>query len=501
MRVRVYRFGLTAIVSVFVVASVWANTPLDTAFTYQGELRQGGLPADTTADFEFTLWDDAQMGMQVGAGVYLGNVPVAQGRFTVTLDFGSAAFAGAERWLEVAVRAPHDPTGTLPMTTLSPRQKLTATPYATFALRNWGLAGNAGTDPVTDFIGTTDEQPLVFKVNGEEVLRIAPPGDAKTCGTPPVIWWPWNVSFPLWWFGGPCGVVIAGGGSWWLPNQAFDDFGTISGGEGNTVGINDGLETNEPYATVGGGGGNTASGPYSVVGGGGGNVASGVLSAIGGGEVNTASGDWATVAGGLNNQADGTWAMIPGGESNRALGQCSFAAGLMAHALHAGSFAWADSTGAGCATDAPDQFRVQAAGGVGINVGPGIVGRPLQVGSASNPGSTGVVRLGHCNAAGTRWREWDLGTGDGALFSDVDWFGIADCGTPIMVIKADTPDPNEDCVGFGTLDPKRIVHIKDVLRLEPRTGAPPAAAEGDLYVDGNTHHIYCYLGGAWKQLD
>lgn len=37
---------------------------------------------------------------------------------------------------------------------------------------SWSLAGNAGTIPGTDFIGTTDNVDLVFKVNNTEVLRI-----------------------------------------------------------------------------------------------------------------------------------------------------------------------------------------------------------------------------------------------------------------------------------------------------------------------------------------
>ena len=32
----------------------------------------------------------------------------------------------------------------------------------------WSLTGNAGTDPTTNFIGTTDAQPLVFKVNNQK---------------------------------------------------------------------------------------------------------------------------------------------------------------------------------------------------------------------------------------------------------------------------------------------------------------------------------------------
>jgi hypothetical protein len=38
----------------------------------------------------------------------------------------------------------------------------------------WELTGNSGTNPATDFLGTTDSQPLVIKTSGAEVLRINP---------------------------------------------------------------------------------------------------------------------------------------------------------------------------------------------------------------------------------------------------------------------------------------------------------------------------------------
>ena len=41
----------------------------------------------------------------------------------------------------------------------------------------WGLQGNAGTNPATDFIGTTDAQPLIFKSNGVERARILQNGN------------------------------------------------------------------------------------------------------------------------------------------------------------------------------------------------------------------------------------------------------------------------------------------------------------------------------------
>ncbi|MCS3868682.1 hypothetical protein J3D55_001598 [Chryseobacterium ginsenosidimutans] len=40
----------------------------------------------------------------------------------------------------------------------------------------WNLTGNAGTNPPTNFLGTLDNQPLVFKTNNVEKMRINPDG-------------------------------------------------------------------------------------------------------------------------------------------------------------------------------------------------------------------------------------------------------------------------------------------------------------------------------------
>ena len=56
-------------------------------------------------------------------------------------------------------------------------------------------------------------------------------------------------------------------------------------------------------------------------------------------------------------------------------------------------------------------------------------------------------------------------------------------------------------IGIGTTNPQRALHVNDVIRLEPRLTAPLSPAEGDIYVNSNDHHIYCRLGGIWKQLD
>ncbi|WP_255813600.1 cell wall anchor protein [Chryseobacterium sp. MA9] len=46
----------------------------------------------------------------------------------------------------------------------------------TFA-QSWNITGNSGTNPSNNFIGTTDNQPLVLKSNSIEVVRIKPNGN------------------------------------------------------------------------------------------------------------------------------------------------------------------------------------------------------------------------------------------------------------------------------------------------------------------------------------
>jgi hypothetical protein len=126
---------------------VFAGTPVSSAFTYQGQLNLAGLPVDATADFEMTLWDDESGGQMISSAVTVTDILIADGLFTVEIDFGADAFNGEARWLEIDVRSP---SGAGSYTTLSPRQPLTATPYA---LQTRGLfvdeAGNVG-------IGTTE---------------------------------------------------------------------------------------------------------------------------------------------------------------------------------------------------------------------------------------------------------------------------------------------------------------------------------------------------------
>lgn len=101
---------------------------IDSSLTYQGALDDGGQPANGSYDLQFTLQDSG--GATIGSVLLRDNVSVAGGVFTVELDFGNTAFTGPDRFLQVGVR-PGTSTGAF--TALSPRSKVTPTPYAQVA--------------------------------------------------------------------------------------------------------------------------------------------------------------------------------------------------------------------------------------------------------------------------------------------------------------------------------------------------------------------------------
>jgi len=116
-------------------SSTGTQAALGTAFTYQGELRAATAPVSGTCDFQFSLWDALSSGAQVGSPQTVNGVSVVNGRFAVQLDFGSSAFSGDARWLQIAVQCSGDTT----FTPLSPRQPLTPAPYALYSPHSsWG---------------------------------------------------------------------------------------------------------------------------------------------------------------------------------------------------------------------------------------------------------------------------------------------------------------------------------------------------------------------------
>ncbi len=115
----------------------WAQSA-GSAFTYQGQLREGGAPADGSYDFRLTLYDSLHS--IVGGPISFEDHIVEKGLFSLILDFGVAVLDGDARYLEVAVR-PGESGGSF--TVLSPMQELTPAPYASMALQTVGLDGHS----------------------------------------------------------------------------------------------------------------------------------------------------------------------------------------------------------------------------------------------------------------------------------------------------------------------------------------------------------------------
>jgi hypothetical protein len=297
------------------------QAPLGAGFTYQGQLKNAAGPVNGTCDLQFTLWDAAGSGSPPTGGTIFGieNLPavtVTNGLFTVTLNggnvFGSNAFTGEARWLQIELRCP---AGSGVWATLSPRQPVTPAPMA-LSLPGLYTQQNATSPNI---------------IGGYAGNSVAP---------------------------GAVGGAIGGGGLFGWENKV-GQYGTVSGGSGNSA--------MGSYATAGGGHINTANSNYATVGGGENNYAAGAYAVVSGGSSNSAGGFAAAVGGGWGNSAPGQNATAPGGSGNLAQGGSSFAAGNRAKAWNDGAFVWADSIDADFGSTDINQFLVRASGGVGIN--------------------------------------------------------------------------------------------------------------------------------------
>lgn len=332
---------------------------LNTAFTYQGKLNDGAGPATGNYDFRFRVAADSA-GNNLVAGPLLTNaVAVNNGLFTLTLDFGAGLFTGSNYWLQVDVKTNGAASyATLvPLQALTPTpyaifangasnlfgevgaaqlsgtiaspqlagiysnplnfnnagnqfsgtfngdgvalSNLNAVLLGGLASSNfWKTAGNTGTAPNANFLGTTDNQPLEFRVDGQRVLRLTP----NSNGGPNLLGGSIaNVIAP-----GVVGGVIVGGGSinyFGSPytNSIASDFDFVGGGALNSIG------TNSPFAIIVGGFANQigANDSYPFIGGGTGN------------QIDDSS-DYSTISGGMGNQIDSSgFSTISGGFVNQ----------------------------------------------------------------------------------------------------------------------------------------------------------------------------------------
>ncbi|HTH51128.1 MAG TPA: hypothetical protein VL501_04300 [Pyrinomonadaceae bacterium] len=173
--------SLTILFLVLFISAVDAQT---TAFSYQGRLTEAGSPVTGTRFFRFTLYDEN--GVPVPGATVDQTIIVTSGLFNATLDFGSAAFPGADRTLQIAVKT----NAGDPFTTLSPRQAITSSPYAIRAKDtkqlngldasryvqqdvggNVSIAGNLTVNGVASY-DTVNAQ-FQYNLNGDRILSNA----------------------------------------------------------------------------------------------------------------------------------------------------------------------------------------------------------------------------------------------------------------------------------------------------------------------------------------
>ena len=326
--------------------------PMGSAFTYQGRLNSsGGQARDGIYDFRFTLYNAATAGSVVGVADDVSAVPVTNGLFTVQIDFSTSPFVGEVCWLQLQVNT----NAAVPLITLNPRQRLTPTPQAIYAdtasyaynagfaatasgvtpnavgplglaneavtsakiadetidaddlnpslLRGtfWRLTGNDSTTPGINFLGTTDNQAVEFRVNNRRMLRLEPAfnvigGQDENRVTA-------GVSL----------ATIAGGEE----NVVSANFGVISGGSANRI------SSSAISGVIAGGEGNEVLAAGATISGGRMNViqTNAFEASVGGGAHNAIESDanYASINGGYAGQIgrESSRAVISGGEHNK----------------------------------------------------------------------------------------------------------------------------------------------------------------------------------------
>ena len=143
MRESFFKYSLLCICAAALV--VGPTTTLaqtnQTAMTYNGRLADGTNASNGWFDFRVGLYTNANGGAALGDGIqsFL-RVPVINGSFTITPDFGANVFSGSPFWLELAVRTNGSPT----FAVMQPRYAIRPVPVAQFAMSPAGPQGAVG---------------------------------------------------------------------------------------------------------------------------------------------------------------------------------------------------------------------------------------------------------------------------------------------------------------------------------------------------------------------
>ncbi len=186
--------------------SINAQSGSPAIVSYQGKVTVGGAPYTGGGYFKFavvsqagnvTYWSNDGSSWAGGEPINAVPLPVSGGLFNgllgdtslsgMTQPLSASAFDGTDRYLRVWFS-----DDGASFTRLTPDWRIAAVPYAlqaeeannadtldgqhagAFAAAGtaWSLTGNAGANPATNFLGTTDNQDLAFRTNNTERMRL-----------------------------------------------------------------------------------------------------------------------------------------------------------------------------------------------------------------------------------------------------------------------------------------------------------------------------------------
>lgn len=122
-----------------------------TAFTYQGEIKNGAQLASGLHDFHCRLFNAQTNGVQIGSTICVNNVTVTDGNFAITIDFGQQFISPDPRFLELEARRDTglDCSNATGFTVTGPRQQIADTPIALHANSTSTLLASNGTSAVS----------------------------------------------------------------------------------------------------------------------------------------------------------------------------------------------------------------------------------------------------------------------------------------------------------------------------------------------------------------
>ena len=160
----VRRALIFVILALVLAANAFAQS---SAFNYQGRLNDQGSAAGGTYLLQVKLYDAPAGGNQVGVTLNDVLVTAENGVFSADLDFGAASFSGGDRYLEVSVRK----TANDPYTLLTPRQKISSTPYATRAAST--ASADSFNGSLSGDVSGTQGATVVQSVGGQTAANVA----------------------------------------------------------------------------------------------------------------------------------------------------------------------------------------------------------------------------------------------------------------------------------------------------------------------------------------